>query len=150
MNRAIVKLHKTNAGYLRRELEDISPISKTPKRSHATNSYYVQAFKWENDCGIHRDIYINAVKAELAPEEGRENEGVPIGCGYIKPLYLFPIFQKFENKKNYQKGSCPVAEELWENDLFFHRLLGMNINKEHLDDIIEAFWKVWLCRDELK
>jgi dTDP-4-amino-4,6-dideoxygalactose transaminase len=167
---SIVRAHVRNAEHIAERIQYIPPI-KPPMgaREHCTHSYYVQAFKWDMEFseGVHRDEYINAVKAELAPEAGRENEGVPIGCGYIKPLYLFPIFQKMRDEwfKNppgsstcianrhpdlYKKGSCPVAERLWKEELFLHRLLGISLTKNDLDSIVQAFWKVWAYRHESK
>jgi len=52
--------------------------------------------------GIHRDTFINAVKAELQPMRGREEEGVRIGNGYIKPLYRMPVFN--HNEHHRKKG----------------------------------------------
>jgi dTDP-4-amino-4,6-dideoxygalactose transaminase len=152
--KSIVDIHQENSKYIAEKLKNIPPIIPPLTRPGCTHSFYVQPFKWNTNLaeGIHRDRYIQAVKAELAPEKGRENEGVPISCGYIKPLYLFPIFQNSSGveAEKYKEGTCPVAERLWKDELFLHRLLGMNIKKRHLDNITEAFFKVWRYRDELR
>ena len=69
----------------------------------------------EDIAGISRDKFITAVKAELEAVEGRETEGVPIGQGYVKPLYLIPMFQNkiaynskgfaFKDEVSYEKGN---------------------------------------------
>lgn len=151
----IVGIHIENAKFFKRSLADIRPIHYFSPRANCSNSYYVQTFTWNKNMarGVHRDKYIEAVKAELAPEQGREREGVPIGCGYIKPLYLFPIFQNSSwpsPRGNYQEGSCSVAEELWKERLFLHRLLGVNLTQEDLQDVADAFLKVWENINELR
>jgi len=147
---------------------DIPAITSSPIRANCTHSYYVQAFKWNRNKadGLYRDKFIEAVKAELTPEEGRESESVPIGCGYIKPLYLFPLFQKehlyggtsypfnlaprSNMAENYGLGSCPVAENLWKEELFLWRLHSLPLTENDIDDVGKAFHKVWELRKELK
>ena len=38
------------------------------------------------------------------PSEMRLTEGVKIGCGYVKPLYLLPMFQELTG---YGDKGCP-------------------------------------------
>jgi dTDP-4-amino-4,6-dideoxygalactose transaminase len=172
-----------NIVYLKTYLENIPAITPPEIREDYTHTFYVQAFKWDKDKagGLHRDKFIEAVKAELTPIEGREQEGVPLNCGYIKPLYLFPLFQ---NKKlyggskypfydytdelmvyfinaenqtfycrsehNYNKGICPTAERLQEEELFLHRFFAPPTTFDDLKDVSNAFYKVWENRRELK
>ena len=83
-----------NVQVLSHYLSEIPPISFSKTRDNCTHSYYVCPFEWDSEKadGLHRNNFINAVKAELPPRIGRESEDVQIGNGYIKPLYLFPIF----------------------------------------------------------
>ena len=150
-------------------IHEIPPITDPGTRPNCTNAYYVQPFLWDASKadGLHRDKFIEAVAAELPREQGRENEGV-MGCGYIKPLYLFPLFQEMKlyggsrepwgslapvpyhyAVENYAEGSCPRAERLWRDELFFHRLTGMNLTRDDMADVLAAFWKVWDNRGEL-
>lgn len=118
-----------------------------------THSYYIQAFKFdEQKAGISRDRFIEAVKAELMPVEKRENEGVPIGCGYVKPLYLLSIFQKkfayntqgfgFKEDINYNNGLCPNVEDLHYNKLFSHDFTRSPLTLADAQDVIDAYVKV--------
>lgn len=168
-----VRVRQTIAKFLQDALADIPAISPSPIRSNCIHSYYVQAFKFDAEiAGVHRDKFIEAVKAELQPEEGRESEGVPIGCGYIKPLFLSPLFQsrklyggtdypwpstyplvnsnykKYE--ANYAPGSCPAAEKLWKDELWLWRLQSLPLTEKDIQDIAEAFRKVWTHREELE
>ncbi|MBD3842206.1 MAG: DegT/DnrJ/EryC1/StrS family aminotransferase, partial [Campylobacterales bacterium] len=126
-----------------------------------THSYYVQAFRFnEEKAGVSRNKYIEAVKAELMPVEKRENEGVPISCGYVKPIYLLSIFQKkwaykdqgfgFKESIDYQKGLCQNVEELHYKELFSHDFTRTPLTKDDVNDVINAYIKVAQNLDELK
>lgn len=162
-----IEAKRRNVKALNNALADIPAIMPSPIRNNCTHSYYVQSFKWDAEvAGVHRDKYIEAVKAELTPEEGRESEGVPIGCGYIKPLNLFPLFQneclyggtsypfnlapRGNMAENYIQGSCPVAEKLWKDGLFLWRLHSLPLTDQDIDHVKQAFFKVWENREELE
>lgn len=126
-----------------------------------THSYYVQAFRFdENIAGVSRDKYINAVKAELCEVEHREREGVPIYCGYVRPLYLLPIFQNkwaynqkgfgFKDNINYEKGLCPNVEQLHYKELFSHDFTRSPLTMQDINDVINAHLKVAENLGEIK
>lgn len=126
-----------------------------------THSYYIQAFRFdEKKAGITREQYINAVKAELSVVELREKEGVPIYCGYVRPLYLLPIFQNklaytqkgfaFKDNINYEKGICPNVEQLHYKELFTHDLTRSPLSLDDVNDVINAYVKVAENINELK
>ena len=142
---ALLEKRMANVNYLIEALSGIPAIIGPRIKKNCTHTFYVLAFKWDNYFadGIHRDTFIEAVKAELTPRHDRDGEGVPIGCGYIKPLYRMPIFGVKENL-------CPVCEDLWQNKLFLTLYHAPNSTIEDMKDIVAAFYKVWACRDELK
>ena len=126
-----------------------------------THSYYGQSFRFdENIAGISRDTYIKAVIAELMPVKGREKEGVPIGQGYVKPLYLLSIFENklaynkkgfaFKDTITYKKGLCPNVEDLHNKELFSHDFTRSPLTMDDVNDIIKAYVKVASNIDELK
>ncbi|MBU2685619.1 MAG: DegT/DnrJ/EryC1/StrS family aminotransferase [Gammaproteobacteria bacterium] len=143
-----------NVCLLNGALSTIPAIEIGKIRPDCTHTYYVLPYQWNSEKadGSHRDRFIEAVKAELTEREGREGEGVPIGCGYIKPLYLMPLFQnnRFHFILNYRKGSCPVCEDLWKDRLFLTLYQAPNSTQEDMQDVAEAFLKVWEYRSELK
>jgi len=130
------------------------PIKSNPVRENCFHTYYVLPYIW-TDTKLHRDKYIEAVKAELMPRKDRDTEGVPIGCGYIKPIYLMPLFQTGKHwalkntSQKYKKGLCPVAEDLWENKLFLTLLHAPNSTIEDIGDVSRAFIKVWENKNEI-
>ena len=150
-----------NAEYLIEGLFDsanIPPLLSPKQRPNCINTYYCQPFIWQKNLagGIHRDTFINAVKAELMPMRGRESEGVRMGNGYIKPLYRMPIFSKryipVEGTSFITYDPIyplPNVEKLWKDELFLHLYLAPPTSRMDLDDIIEAFNKVWENRAEL-
>jgi len=139
-----------NVEYLNKKLSEIPAIEIGKIRPNCSHTYYVLPFQWDSKKadGLHRDKFIEAVKAELVEREGREGEGVPIGCGYIQPLYLMPLFQ-YKNGFRYQKGTCPVCEDLWKNRLFLTLLHSPNSTLNDCQDVANAFEKVWENRGKL-
>lgn len=153
-----------NIEYLEKELSKI-PCLKMPKiRGNATHVYYQHAFLFdEKIADVHRNKFVEAVKAELMPITLRETEGIKIGCGYVKPLYLQPMFQEkiaygsngfpwsmADKEYDYYKGICPVVEDLHYNKLITHEYMRPGMTKADLNDVIEAFNKVWENIDEIR
>jgi len=138
-----------NVEYLQNRLRQIPAIKVTGPREACTHTYYVLPFQWDSEKagGLHRDKYIEAVKAELMPRLGREGEGAPIGCGYIKPLYTMPLFQ---NLGIYEEGLCPVCEDLSYNKLFLTLYHAPNSTTKDMNEVAQAFEKVWENRRELE
>lgn len=155
-----------NIEYLSKEFYKMPFLEPAKIRSECKHVFYKQAIKYREEItGISRDKFIEAVKAELSPTENRENHGVLINCGYVKPLYLMPIFQKligfgdkgcpfnctyYKGKLNYAKGICPVAEKMYNKELITHDLMTPPMGKKDLDDVILAFKKVYENINELK
>lgn len=164
----LVAERKKNIEYLENKLSKIPCLTMPKVRDNSEHVYYQHGFLFdEKVAGIHRDKFVEAVKAELMPITLRETEGIKIGCGYVKPLYLLPMFQKKiaygstgfpwniaerENDKvyDYSKGICSTVEDLHFNKLITHEYMRPGMTKEDLDDVIEAFNKVWANREELK
>jgi len=122
------------------------PIISPPKirfeNVYPGHSFYVLPFQYNNE-HIHRDKFINAVKAELAGEEGRPDKGVPINAGYIMPLYKNPLFA------NEERSPLPNVEKLQYEKLFLTTLQLLPLTDEDINDIIGAFVKVYKNMGEL-
>lgn len=155
-----------NVKYLSKRLEEIPCLEVTKVRENSKHTFYIQALKYNKEIsGISREKFVEAVKAELEPFEMRETEGVKIGCGYVKPLYLQPIYQKlivygdkgcpfkcpmYKGKVNYNKGICPVCEDMYFKKVITHEFMVPSMTKKDMDDVIKAFKKVWNNIEELK
>lgn len=125
-----------------------------------THAYYGQAFKFADpESKVINKRFVEAVKAELMPVQGREAEGVPIGAGYVKPLYLLPMFQHkqaykdgfpFNGNENYAKGLCPVVEKMHYESLWVHDLTRSPLSEEDIQSVVDAYVKVLENIEELK
>ena len=94
----------------------------------------------------------------------REAEGVQLSFGYVKPLYLEPMYENligygekgcpfkcpmYEGTPKYHKGLCSIAERMYEKELFSHEFMRPPMQKEDLDDVVEAFEKVMRNKNEI-
>ncbi|GHT82356.1 aminotransferase DegT [Spirochaetia bacterium] len=152
-----------NVRYIENELSKIPCLKMPTVRNDTIHAYYIHSMLFdEKVAGIHRDKFAAALRAELMPITLRETEGIKISCGYAKPLYLQPLFQKkiayglkgfpwsMSGKEyDYSKGICPIVEDLYFNKLISHEYMRPGMKKEDLDDVIIAFQKVWENRQEL-
>lgn len=152
-----------NVKYFSHRISELPFIELYKEHSDSKHVYYKMVMKYDQSItGIHRNIFLDAVRAELTPFELREDEGVNLSAGYLKPLYLLPIFQNkiaiggkgfpFNTTKghlNYDKGCCPVVEDAFYNSLVCHEFIHSSMSKNDMDDVIRAFEKVWEYRRDL-
>ena len=150
-----------NVAYLLREIAKIPYIIPPVIEPGSLHVYYQQAFKFQKDrAGIDRNTFINAIKAEIPSAILREDTPL-IGVGYVKPLYLQPLYQrrasycsfnceKYKGNVDYSKGICPIVEKLHFEELFTLEYMRPGMTKADLDDVIEAFKKVDKNINELK
>lgn len=151
-----------NVKYLRKLFEQLPCVQVPPIRENCKHVFYIFPLIYnEKVTGISREKFVEAVKAELMPTELREGEGVRVEYGYVKPLYLQSIFQKrvaygkggfpFNNSNvSYEKGLCPVCEEMHFESLITHDLMRPGMTKKDLNDVYSAFKKVYENTDELR
>jgi dTDP-4-amino-4,6-dideoxygalactose transaminase len=146
---ALVSERVRNCSYLAKRLSRLPGIAPAPTRSGSTHAYYLQPFLFNEDVvGVPRGRFLEAVRAELSVIARRENEGVRVTGGYVRPLYLLPLFANMR-KSSYRKGACMVAERLHERELFTHEYMHASATRDDLDDVIAAFTKVYEHRREL-
>jgi len=143
----LLKQRLDNVSCLNDILNEIPAISISKVRDNCTHTYYVLPYLWNKNLadGLHRNKYIEAVKAELMPRLGREGEGVPIGCGYIKPINQMRVFKA----RNYN-CHLPVVEKLYNETLFLTLFQAPNSTVFDIFEVSDAFKKVWKYRDELR
>jgi len=164
--KGIMKSWRENVRYLEEKLAPIPCLVMPRVRPGCEHAYYVHPVKFRSDvAGVSRERFVDAVKAELPHYVNREGEGVKIGCGYVQPLYLQPLYQRktvygdkgfpfvapfYTGEVRYEKGICPVCEDMYETQLFTHELMRPSLTKDDLDDVVSAFSKVWEYRKELQ
>jgi len=152
-----------NVKYLDKNISAFPPIKGVLVRESTTHSYYSHPMQFNSELanGIHRNTFINAVKAELPNTLMREDSAVLLGYGYVKPIYLLPMYQEkiafgqdgypfnLSTNTNYNKGICPVTENMHYEKLISHEFMRPGMQKEDMDDVINAFEKVYSNLDEL-
>ena len=150
-----------NVAYLEQKL-DIPAIHLPKVRPHTQHVYYTHTCQFDEvQAGLSRNTYINAVRAELPHHERREQEGVKLSNGYVKPIYLQPLFQQkmvygrhgypfSEHNIDYAPGLCPVAEQMHFKSVFCHEFILPSMTPRDMDDVVNAFEKVWENRALLR
>lgn len=155
-----------NVQYLCDRISKIPCFEIGKVRENCKHAFYDLPMKFNKSiAGVSRDKFVDAIAAELMPFELREKEGVGIGSGYVKPLYLQPMYQNligygdkgcpfkcsiYKGNLNYNKGICPVCEKMHYEELFSMEFMLPSMTKKDMDDVIAAFYKVWDNREELK
>lgn len=118
--------------------------------------YFVYPMKFkEKEAGIKRGTFVNAVNAE----------GLSFGMGYVKPIYLEPMYKKsisygnkgcpfkcplYKGKTVYKKGICPVVERMYEKELMLTGICRYPLKKRDIKDVVLAFEKVFENKKGLK
>lgn len=158
---SLLKPRLENAKYLNEKLSQIPCIKPTKIRKNTTHAFYVHPLIFDqNIAGVERNTFINAVKAELPRTLLRDDSDVLMGCGYVKPLYLQPLYQERiafgkdgfpfnQSNVKYDKGLCPITESMYFEKLFTNEFIRPPMTKKDLDDVVKAFEKVWENRKKL-
>ncbi|ACH40726.1 aminotransferase, AHBA_syn family [Citrifermentans bemidjiense Bem] len=141
------------ADYLTERLSKLDYLTPPKVREGSEHVYYLYPIRFhEEAAGISRAEFVQRIN-EL---------GIPLyrfAAGYIKPLYLEPIFAERERFKNgfpynllpegerpdYGKGLCPVTERMHEKELIVTAYNYPPLTRSDMDDIVSAFGKA-ACR----
>ena len=143
LNNERIKLGK----FLEQEINKIDGLQHV-KYSFVKHVYWMFGFSFNEDkIGIQRNLFCDALKAE----------GIPCSPGYVEPLYLNPLYQEkrafafkhYTGKANYQKGICPVAENLHEKQLINTIICRPPAKIDDMQDVIDAIKKIIENKQEL-
>jgi dTDP-4-amino-4,6-dideoxygalactose transaminase len=112
--------------------------------------WYVYCLKYDAAIvGMSREKFVAALNAE----------GIPVTAGYVKPIYLEPLFQKkivFGDKGfpyscdcyadlsnvNYDQGICPIVEKIETEQIIHTNICRADVTKLDIEDVIQAFEKI--------
>jgi len=137
------------ASYLIERLEGLAGIEPPVVRDNSTHSFYVFPMKVELEelDGVERQDVARALAAE----------GVPVSEGYVRPLYLQPMYQQriargdrgcpwtcghWNGHVSYEPGICPVTERLYERELMLADVCRHPLTLDDARDVADAFEKV--------
>lgn len=150
----LIEQRLENVDYLTSKLKGINGLALPVVDKTNTHVYYLQGIKYSSSAfkGVHRNDFVNAIKAEIPSAILREDTPL-IGAGYVRPLYLQPIYQqrvhkcafncpRYEGDADYSKGLCPVTERMHYEELITHEFFRPGMSKSDLDDVANAFFKV--------
>ena len=143
------------ADRLREGLSKIPGITPPVVQDGCTHVYYFFTMKYDEQItGLPRQLFADAVRAE----------GFPITAGYVKPLYLEPLYQQrigfgkngapfslnpHIDETTYRRGICPVVERLQDSELLWTNITYPPLTEKEMDSFVEACAKVLRNRDKL-
>jgi dTDP-4-amino-4,6-dideoxygalactose transaminase len=150
-----------NVAFLNEKLSAFPAFEILPMLNDGSvNTYYVYPVKFNKTiAGIQRNKFVDALKAEIPSAVLRETAPL-IGAGYVKPLYLQPIYQQkaswayhpalYKGNVDYSPGICPVAEKMHFEVLFTHEYMRPGMTKDDMMDVVNAMEKIFENINELK
>ena len=137
---------------LTRDLSNLPGLNPPTVRQDCRHVYYVWMARYDAvKTGIPRAKIVDALLAE----------GVPVTAGYVTPLYLLPAFQRrvaigsggwpfVLSDKKYEKGLCPVAEKMHDEQLIEFCSCSYQLSENDLSKVILGFQKVFSLLDSLR
>ncbi len=150
-----------NVAFLNDKLSAFPAFKLLPTlQEHTVATYYTYPIKFNQEiAGVHRNKFVEALKAEIPSAILRETAPL-ISNGYVKPLYLQPIYQQkaawaynpklYSGQVDYSEGICPVVEQMHFEVLFTHEYMRPGMTKEDMMDVVNACDKIFSNIDELK
>ncbi|MBL9178431.1 MAG: DegT/DnrJ/EryC1/StrS family aminotransferase [Verrucomicrobiaceae bacterium] len=144
------------AEHLRRRIDKLPGLrAQAHPADGSTHAYYLLPVHFNaRQAGLSRHQFVKAVLAELPKPEGFE--GTALTEGYVKPLYLSPVYQKriaIGSKgfpfhlapagwPDYSAGSCPVTEHMYQNELLLCPVVREPLTTADMDDVASAMERV--------
>jgi perosamine synthetase len=143
------------AEHLNDRLRDRPGLTLQSVEPGSTHAYYVFPMRYDAQVtGLSRSMFVRAVCAELPTPKGFES--LPLAAGYVKPLYLNPVYQKQralgrggypwafnpDVTYDYREGLCPVAERMYAEELVLSPLVREPHTVSDMDDFVDAIEKV--------
>lgn len=150
-----------NVAFFNKQLGQLPAFEVQPEQQDGNvHTYYAYPVKFNKEvAGIERNKFIEAVKAEIPSAVLRETAPL-LGAGYVKPLYLQPIYQQkaawayhpalCTQHVDYSQGLCPVTERMHFEELFTHEYMRPGMSQDDMNDVMNAFTKVLENVDELR
>ncbi|SFM98474.1 dTDP-4-amino-4,6-dideoxygalactose transaminase [Formivibrio citricus] len=144
----LVAPRQRNAARLTERLLRLPGLIPPKSMGEIEHGYYVYAIQYDAALhGVSRSRFVAALRAE----------GLPVGEGYVEPLYLQPMYQQrigfgkngfpftypsYQGTLDYRRGLCPVTETMHFEKLVYADYIHAGLNDQDIDDIATAFEKV--------
>jgi dTDP-4-amino-4,6-dideoxygalactose transaminase len=158
---AILEHRQRLAARLSERLQGLPGISPAITRAGCEHAFYIYPIRFDAEqAGLSRSQFARAVAAELPPPAGWET--TPLAEGYVKPIYLTPLYQQRTalgkrgfpfslntEQPSYAKGLCPVTERAYAQNLLVTPLVREPLVQRDIDDFADAIEKVLSCAAEI-
>lgn len=158
-----IKEHRINlADFLHKEINKIEGLKTFPNKDGVDHVYYLFPIRYDKEIvGLSRNLFVKSVNKEFLDANGWES--VPLTEGYVKPLYLNPIYQQkiaigkkgfpFNFNKgveyDYSVGTCPNVEKAYFEELIITPLVREPLTISDMKDLISAIKKVLMYSNEI-
>ena len=151
-----INLRQKAANKLTNGIKHLKGLTPPKVRDQCTHVYYMYQMILDLEIiEVNRDVLFKALKAE-----GVEGIGLNFANIHLLPLYQnkiaygskgFPWTSSICNRSiNYEKGICPVAENLQDNIYLGFQMCMHEMSNDEVDLLIRAFEKVWSNLDVLR
>lgn len=136
------------AGLLTDRLKRFEFLTPPIIEEGCTHVYYLYPIRFqEGKIGISRNLFVKAMRAE----------GISVSEGYMRPLYLEPIYQKkiaygskgcpfsctyYNKMPNYEKGLCPTAERLFYREMLTTDICKYPNGEKEIEEFVKAVKKI--------
>lgn len=145
---ALVQERVELANRLTESLGGIPGLRTPDVESMVRHGYYVYAIRWDEKVhGVPRKLFAEALRAE----------GLPVSEGYVRPLYLEPMYQRrtgfgrdgfpfsypgYRGTVSYERGLCPTAERMHFSEVLCLAICRAGATAADILDAAAAFEKV--------
>ncbi len=161
--KGILDYREKLAKILDKRLKNIPGLKIQKLEDGCNHAYYMYPIKFNDKLlGISRSNFVQAVSAELPRPKFWDT--TPMAEGYVKPIYLSPLYQKKialgskgypwsvnrDIDYKYNKGCCPVTENLYERELIVSPLIREGISEKDINDFANAIEKVIININDLR
>ncbi|PNQ95176.1 hypothetical protein C1S70_30275 (plasmid) [Azospirillum argentinense] len=132
------------AALLSEGVRGLAGLTPPAVREGCRHNYFMWTLRYDAAAvGAPRSAFCRALQAE----------GVPVSEGYVRPLYLLPLFQQRKaigpdgfpftlRHRTYSSGLCPVVEAMHDDQVIQFQPVSWDVDDEQIDMIVEAFHKV--------
>jgi dTDP-4-amino-4,6-dideoxygalactose transaminase len=146
-----VERRTTAAARLSEGIRGLPGLAAPVVREACRHVYYLWTVRCDaGRLGVTREAFSRALAAE----------GVPHFNGYVRPLYMLPVFQRRVaigsggfpftlSTRQYPPGLCPVAETLYASELICLEVCAFDLDGDAIDRLAEAIRKVHALRHEI-
>ena len=143
----LIRRRQELAEYLTERFSRVEFLTPPKVRKKSGHVYYLYPIRYHEEAtGISREQFVRNIN----------DLGVPIyrlAAGYIKPLYLEPIFAEREKFKagypyslvppyeqpDYRAGICPIVEKLHAKEMIVTSYTYPPLTTRDMDDVVNAF-----------